>query len=113
MRFIKISLPVAIVLVMALVGLASYFVPHYYAANFMNENQLWQKIFYGVTIFIASYSVLRVHYGKIKRQQKGWGYSVLLYLSFGLVAGFAAYNNGAGPLLKRNDQLYDGVKWMY
>jgi hypothetical protein len=112
MRLLKISLPVFLVFLFAMVGLACYFVPHKAVFDFISEAQVWQKIIYTVTIFMGVYSLLAVHYHKIKRQQKGWGYSGVVFFFFSLLTVFALYNNGAGPL-KAQTTAYDGVRWSY
>lgn len=97
MRFLKTTLPLLLAFVMAVVGLASYFVPHHYSDNFRQEVTVWSRVISGVTIFIGIYSLLRVHYGRIKRQQKGWGYSGMLFVAFGLMVVFGTLNWGPLP----------------
>lgn len=116
MHFLKTTLPVIMAFVMAVLGMAAYFSPHYYAGNFMNEQAFWQKIIGAVTMFIGTYSILRLHYGRIKRRQAGWGYSVLLYAAFTATVIFGVYNSGHWVLSPRQEVkagTLEGVQWMF
>ncbi|MGQ9662060.1 MAG: hypothetical protein ACUVWX_06960 [Kiritimatiellia bacterium] len=116
MRFFKITLPVILAFVMAVLGMAVYFSPHHYAASFMNEQAFWHKIIGAVTMFIGTYSILRLHYGRIRRRQVGWGYSILLYACCAITVGFGIYNSGYGPLVPRPEirpGTLEGVQWMF
>ena len=97
MRFFKITLPIILAFVMSVVAITAYFVPHHWSGKFMQENTNWSKVISGVTIFIGVYSLLRVHYGKIKRQGKGWGYSVVLYVFFAAIVFFGILNDYGSP----------------
>jgi len=133
MRFFKMTLPIMLAFVMAVVAIASVFIPHHYSDMFRTETVVWFRCMGGVTIFIAVYSLLRVHYPKIKRRQKGWGYSFLLYLSFAVTVLFGALNYGLvkdenravvkdadgqpvkrflGPF-KSKTTLAEGTRWIY
>ncbi|MCX7590518.1 MAG: hypothetical protein N2255_02710 [Kiritimatiellae bacterium] len=116
MGFVKNTLPVLIAFVMGLFGMAVYFSPHHHAANFMNEQVFWHKIIGAVTMFIGTYSILRLHYGKIRRRQPGWGYSLVLYVCFAITVAFGIYNRGEGPLAPRPEikpGTLEGVQWMF
>ncbi len=94
MRFFKVTLPIMMAFVMAVVAIVSTFVSHHYSNNFIKETAYWSKVISGMTMFIGAYSLLRVHFHKIKRRQKGWGYSGLLYIFFALMVIFGALNLG-------------------
>ena len=94
MRFFKVTLPIMMAFAMAMIAIASTFVSHHYSNSFIQETAYWSKVIGGITMFIGAYSLLRVHYHKIKRKQKGWGYSGLLYFFFALMAIFGVLNLG-------------------
>lgn len=94
MRFFKVTLPIMMAFAMAVVAMASTFVAHHYSNNFIKETAYWSKVISGMTMFIGAYSLLRVHFHKIKRRQKGWGYSGLLYLFFAMMVTFGTLNYG-------------------
>ncbi len=133
MRFLKVTLPISLAFAMAMAAIASTFIPHHYSRNFINETTVWFRVIGGVTMFIGAYSLLRVHYARIKRQQQGWGYSGLLYLFFATVVCFGVLNYGLvkgadgkvvkgadgkpvsgflGPL-KPKTTLSEGGKWIF
>ncbi len=94
MRFLKVTLPVSLAFILGVVAMASVFIPHHLSRTFINETTVWFRVVGAVTMFIGAYSLLRVHYGRIKRQQKGWGYSALLYVFFALMVFFGVMNFG-------------------
>jgi hypothetical protein len=94
MRFFKVTLPIAMAFVMAVIAIASTFISHHYSNSFIQETAYWSKVISGITMFIGAFSLLRVHYRKIKRKQKGWGYSGLLYAFFALMVIFGVLNYG-------------------
>lgn len=94
MRFFKVSLPIALAFIMAVIAMTGQFVSHHYSDNFTKETVVWQRVIGGMTMFIGAYSLLRVHYNKIKRKQKGWGYSGLLYVFFIAMVVFGVLNFG-------------------
>jgi hypothetical protein len=98
MRFFKMTLPITLAFVMAVMAITSNFIAHHYSNNFRQETTVWSRVMGGVTMFIGAYSLLRVHYGRIKRRQKGFAYSVILYLFFGLVVLFGALNFSILPV---------------
>jgi hypothetical protein len=106
MRFFKVTLPISIAFVMAVVAIASTFVAHHVTDNFIRETAYWSKVISGVTMFIGAFSLLRVHYHKIKRKQKGWGYSGLLFAFFVLMAVCGVLNFGS--LVSGKARAYTG-----
>lgn len=134
MRFFKVTLPLMLAFVMAVVAMASQFIPHYLSRTFINETTVWFRVIGAITMFIGAYSLLRVHFNKIKRQQKGWGYSVVLYVFFATVLTVGLLNIGpvrdekgnpvkdasgrevigaAGPLQSQTKWEHDPGKWLY
>ncbi|MCG3181275.1 MAG: hypothetical protein BIFFINMI_03654 [Phycisphaerae bacterium] len=119
MRFFKFYLPISLAFAMAILGITSVFVPHHYSDNFQKETVVWFRVLGGVTMFIGAYSLLKVHFNRIRRQQKGWGYSALLYAFFITVITCAIVNydtatgKSKGPLEARNMATKDGVNWIF
>jgi hypothetical protein len=135
MKFFKSTFPVALAFVMGLVGVTVFFSPHPLCEGVRNELSVWGKYIGIVTVFIGLYSLLKLHWGRIRRRQKGWGYSGLFFLFFLLVLGFGLANKGPvrnadekpvrdaqgniktkfyGPLHPRDDKdTVDGVSWLY
>ncbi|MGQ9661852.1 MAG: hypothetical protein ACUVWX_05865 [Kiritimatiellia bacterium] len=104
MKFFRVTLPISLAFMMAVVAIASIFIAHHWSNNFIRETAYWSKVISGITMFIGAFNLLRVHYNKIKRQQKGWGYSVLLFTFFALMLTFGILNRG--PLVKGQIKAY-------
>ena len=95
MHFFKVRIPIAIAFTMAVVAMTSMFVSHHYSNTFIKETAYWSKAISGVTMFIGAFSLLRVHFNKVKRKVKGWGYSIVLYLFFAMMLTFGLLNFGS------------------
>ncbi|MBI2921195.1 MAG: hypothetical protein HYY18_08945 [Planctomycetes bacterium] len=87
MLFAKRQLPLIICFVVGVVTALQDFVP----TNFSQKVSIWLSDWYIIAAMFASLlgfgSVALVHSGRIRRQMKGWGYSVLVFV--GVVAMFA------------------------
>jgi len=86
----KRNLPLAIVLVLGTVFIFQYFIPSRPSKLLFDTALEWDLIIYVFAAIIAVDSLVRHHFIKISRRQKGWGYSIV-YLgaaAFMALAGF-------------------------
>lgn len=117
MRFIKTTLPVILAFAMGLLAITVYFSSHPYAGKVQSEMALWGRVIGGVTVFIGVYSLLRLHWARIRRVHAGWGYSVMLYAAFATMVLFGLLNNygdgseqGLKPVLRPDKSQATGPK---
>ncbi len=96
MRFIRLTLPLIVVFLFGLFGLAIQYVPHPASGQTKEILALWLRIIGGVAVFLGMYSLMRLHVGKVKERQEGWGYSMFFFLGFGLMVVAGLYNRGQG-----------------
>jgi len=79
--FWKRSLPVLLTFVLGVTFALQYYVPLPASEALLSEVSVWNQIIAGFAAILGVTSLLHVHYTKIRRQEAGWGYSVVLYLS--------------------------------
>ena len=97
MLFLTRTLPFLVCFAFGVVGFAIYYVPHHWAQLVEQEFALWLRLVYAFAYFLGLVSLLNLHWSKIRLRQPGWGYSLVVYLSFGVMTLFLIYNGGDGP----------------
>ncbi len=96
MLFWKRSLPVLLTFVVGMTFALQYYVPHPSSEALLGQMSVWNQIIGGFAILLGVTSLLHVHYLKIKRQEAGWGYSAVLYLSMLVTLGAGLWSGGTG-----------------
>jgi len=111
MYFLKRTLPLIIAFIFGILGITLKYIPLQASEDLIQTLTKWITIIFAFAAFMGSYSLLSLHYSRIKRRNEGWGYSVLLYLGFGVMLLFGIYNNGNWVLSPR--ATGGGVDWLY
>ncbi len=94
MTFWKRTLPLLIAFVLGLTFTAQYYIPHPASEALLTEVSVWNQIIAGFAILLGVGSLLHVHYVKIARQEAGWGYSGVLFVSLLIVLGAGLWSGG-------------------
>ena len=94
MRFVELTLPLIIVFLFGIFGLAIQYVPHPATADIKETVTEWNKLIVGISILLGIYSLLHLHAQKVRRRQEGWGYSLFFFIGFLVMAGAVIYNSG-------------------
>ena len=94
MIFWQRTLPVLITFILGVALALQYYVPHPASESFLQEISLWNQIIAGFAIVLGVGSLLSTHYAKIKRQEAGWGYSTVLFVSMFTVFGAGLWAEG-------------------
>ncbi len=94
MTFWKRTFPLLIALVLGLTFTLQYYIPHPASEALLTEASVWNQIIAGFAIILGVGSLLQVHYVKIKRQEAGWGYSGVLFVSMLIVLGAGLWSEG-------------------
>ena len=112
MLFLRRSLPLIIAFAVGMIGILVYYIPHSGAQALEQELTTWYRIVAAFALLLGIYSLMRLHWNRVQRQQSGWGYSFLVFAGFVLMSIFATYNDGQGPL---NPQVIDSgpFVWMF
>ncbi|MBI3302601.1 MAG: hypothetical protein HYZ72_11100 [Deltaproteobacteria bacterium] len=96
MVFWKRSLPVVLTFVLGVTFALQYYVPHPASEVLLSEVSVWNQIIAGFATILGVASLLHVHSRKIQRQEAGWGYSVVMYLSMLITLGAGIWSGGKG-----------------
>ena len=111
MLFLTRTLPFIVCFVFGVTGFAIFYSPHSFAESITQEFALWLRLVSAFAYFLGLYSLLNLHREKIRLRQAGWGYSLIVYISFGVMFLFVVYNDGLGPLAP---QAKTGAyQWMF
>ena len=111
MLFLSRTLPIIIALIFGVLGFVVYYVPHATAQGIERELALWLRIVYAFAYFLGLYSLMKLHWERIRRHTPGWGFSLIAYVSFSLMFVFVVYNNGHGPFEPLSDA--GGYQWLF
>ncbi|RME71180.1 MAG: hypothetical protein D6776_10600 [Planctomycetota bacterium] len=77
---LKRTIPVAIAFVVGLWFAIQYYVPTSFSERSLTWASNWAKILLGFAYILGLYSLVHVHWQKIRRGQPGYGYSLLVYV---------------------------------
>ncbi|GIW73254.1 MAG: hypothetical protein KatS3mg102_2796 [Planctomycetota bacterium] len=116
---LKRTVPVAIAFVVGLWFVIQYFVPAGWSQQSLTDATNWAKILLGFAYILGLYSLVHVHWLRIRRRQPGYGYSLLVYLGLGVTVALGmvgevekAWNLLAGGSASFADfQTYGGPNW--
>lgn len=105
MLFWKRQFPLVITFVLGIIMAAQYYVPHPASEQLLTELSVWMGIISGFAMILGVVSLSHLHYGRIRRQGAGWGYSLVVYVAMivTVVAGLWAGGKEEGT----------GLGWIY
>lgn len=100
MNFVRRKLPVIIVFCVGMTMMLRFYVPRHESEVLLTLIPIWLQVIAGFTVVIGIFSLLRVHFRRISRQQPGWGYSAVMYVALfvtvftGVIPGIGRYELG-------------------
>ncbi|MFP4057958.1 MAG: hypothetical protein ACLF0G_13910 [Candidatus Brocadiia bacterium] len=92
------TIPLVLVFVVGVLGFVHDFIPHPVSGDFRETVTTWFRIIGAFAVFIGFYSLMRMHYTRIRRRQAGWAYSGFVFLGALAMIAVGFYNQGKGPL---------------
>ncbi|GKS58796.1 hypothetical protein YTPLAS18_23230 [Nitrospira sp.] len=92
MIFLRRQLPLLIAMLTGSVFAAQYYVPHPASEAMLTNVTKWMQIIGGFALILGITSLFHVHAVKIRRQEAGWAYSLILYAGVvgTIIAGLVA-----------------------
>ncbi|PKM96878.1 MAG: hypothetical protein CVU79_11275 [Elusimicrobia bacterium HGW-Elusimicrobia-3] len=109
MKFIKNYLPLAMVMVVGLLMLASYYIPHKHSVDYVELMNKWENIVFAFAFLLGLLSLFVSHYGKIRRRHDGWGYSIFVFVGFFIMVIPALMSGGKQMI----DGQVTGLGWSF
>lgn len=112
MLFLRRTLPLIIAFVLGMIGILVFYIPHSGAQALEQELTKWDRIVAAFALVLGIYSLMRLHWNRVRRQQAGWAYSFLVFVGFTVMFILALYNDGYGPF---NPQVTESgpFVWMF
>ena len=111
MLFFNRTLPLIVAFVFGMIGIATYYIPHSASQSLEREVALWVRIVFAFSYLLGLYSLLNLHWQRIRQHVAGWGYSLIAIASFSVMMIFVVYNDGQGPFAAQ--AAAGGYKWLF
>ena len=111
MLFLSRTLPLVFAFVFGLIGIATFYIPHGAAQSLEREMALWVRIVAAFAYLLGLYSLLNLHWQRIRQHVAGWGYSLVAIASFAVMMVCVIYNDGNGPFAAQAEA--GGYKWLF
>jgi hypothetical protein len=94
MIFLRRQLPLLITLITGLLLAGQYYVPHPASEQLLTSVTKWLQIIGGFALILGITSLFQLHAAKIRRQEAGWGYSLVLYAGIIVTVLIGLWNGG-------------------
>ncbi len=102
------EIPLIITGITGIAFIIAYFIPHRPFNLIQDLFQTWFQIVAAFAIILGVLNLIVVNGNKVYRKSRGWGYSVIIILSFLVMAGIGTFNFGG-----KASPLEEGTPFMY
>ncbi len=109
MIFLRRQLPLLVTMVTGLLFAAQYYVPHPASEQLLTTVTKWLQIIGGFALVLGITSLFQLHAAKIRRQEAGWGYSLVLYAGIAGTVFVGLWNGGKETI----DGAMTSFGWVY
>jgi len=120
MVFFKRQLPAIVVFVAGVAMAVLYYSPHPVAESFYDESSRWVRIIANCALLLGVVSLLTTHGRKIRTRTAGYGYSVVLIISFASIVvlglfpwGWLSRQVGAATAWAGGIESGSAADWMF
>jgi hypothetical protein len=107
--FLRRQLPLLITMVTGLLFAGQYYVPHPASEQLLTSVTKWLQIIGGFALVLGITSLFQLHAAKIRRQEAGWGYSLVLYAGIVVTVLVGLWNGGKEAV----DGAMTSFGWIY
>lgn len=90
----KRHIPVLIAFLTGVVFALQFYVPHQISQDLLLKANKWMSIIASFVLVLGVISVVQVHYSKVRRQEAGWGYSLIFFISMLVMTAAGAASEG-------------------
>ena len=104
-------MPLIIAFVFGMIGLTTGYVPHQAVEDLYTELVGWDRLLAAFALLLGMHSLLRMHWKRIERREKGFGFSVVLWAGFFITFAVGIYNEG--DWLFANRASHGMLNWIY
>jgi hypothetical protein len=109
MIFLRRRLPLLITMITGLLFAGQYYVPHPASEWLLTSATKWLQIIGGFALVLGVTSLFHQHAVKIRRQEAGWGYSLVLYAGMLVTIAVGLWAGGKESL----DGSMTAFGWIY
>ena len=109
MIFLRRQFPLLITMVTGLLFAGQYYVPHPASEQLLTSVTKWLQIIGGFALVLGITSLFQLHAAKIRRQEAGWGYSLVLYAGIVVTVLVGLWNGGK----ETSDGAMTSFGWIY
>ncbi|HET6675297.1 MAG TPA: hypothetical protein VFG71_08160, partial [Nitrospiraceae bacterium] len=109
MIFLRRQLPLLVTMVTGLLFAGQYYVPHPASEQLLTTVTKWLQIIGGFALVLGITSLFHLHAAKIRRQEAGWGYSLVLYAGIAGTVLVGLWNGGKETI----DGAMTTFGWVY
>jgi hypothetical protein len=86
MEFWKRKIPLVIVFIAGITMIVTYYNPQQWSDDVLGGYSEWYQIILAFSYLLGMFSLIQVHLNKIAKQRSGWGFSVVMMISFLIMA---------------------------
>ena len=106
----KRTLPLLICFILGITMTGQYYVPTEASSELKSDLAAWISIIAAFSLGLGLVSVCRLHYGRVRRMQPGWGYSIVAFVGLLGMVSVGMYWQG---LDQNEDGSFTSYGWAY
>ncbi len=111
MIFFKRQLPLMVAFIFGMIGVIIGYAPHQSIEDLYTELVGWDRLLAAFALLLGMYSLLRMHFKRIERKDKGYGFSIVLWVGFLVTFAVGVFNEGDWLFERRAS--HGGLNWIY
>lgn len=102
------GIPLAITFLTGIIIIITFFIPHSPFGEFEQTALRWYSIIAGFTMLLGVDSLLRVHIKKVRKKDRNWQYSIVVFAAFAVIV-----TAGLVSTIRTGNAFNTGTSFMY